>query len=97
MPKDERGDQSNDRRCNRDLKHAQAEDEAAHRHEALKGQLQADKEQQEDDAKLSEMTDGLAMRDREKAEAWPVGSERAEPLGAQDGASRKKSQYRADA
>ena len=53
------GDRAERRRTGDDLQRAEAEDEAPQRPQALPGQLQADHEQQEDDAELGEVRDLL--------------------------------------
>ena len=46
------------------LRGAEAEEHAAHAHEALEGELEADHEQQEDDAELGDRADVPRVGDR---------------------------------
>ncbi len=59
----ERGqDQADARRRDRHLQHAEAEDETAHGDETLGRELEADQEQEEDDAELGERCQALGAR-----------------------------------
>ena len=78
-----------------DLQAAEAEHQAAHGQQALVGQLQADQEQQEDDAELGDAGDVLGVDHRDPVEERQLVHERAEPQRPEDGAGAEIAEHRA--
>ena len=94
---EQRGDAADHGRAQHHLQAAQPEHQTAHGDEALVGQLQADQEQQEDDAELGDPGDVLGVDDRDPVEERERALKGAQAERAEDRAGRQVAQHRVHA